>query len=94
MRFDRTSLQGVWLIEPVPARDNRGFFARTFCEQEFAEHGLEAQFVQHSTSQSRVRGTLRGMHFQCAPHAEVKVVRCLKGAVWDGPTREPARCRW
>lgn len=83
MRFDRTSLQGVWLIEPVPARDNRGFFARTFCEQEFAEHGLEAQFVQHSTSQSRVRGTLRGMHFQCAPHAEVKVVRCLKGAVWD-----------
>jgi dTDP-4-dehydrorhamnose 3,5-epimerase len=83
MHFDQAQLQGAWLIEPVPARDHRGFFARTFCVREYAEHGLTTQFVQHSTSQSRTRGTLRGMHFQRAPHGEVKVVRCLKGAIWD-----------
>ena len=83
MRFDEMTLRGVWLIQPVPARDHRGFFARTFCAQEYADHGLETRFVQHSTSQSAMRGTLRGMHFQRAPHVEVKVVRCLKGAVWD-----------
>jgi dTDP-4-dehydrorhamnose 3,5-epimerase len=83
MRFDQAKLHGAWLIEPMPARDHRGFFARTFCVQEYAERGLTTEFVQHSTSQSRTRGTLRGMHFQCAPHGEVKVVRCLKGAIWD-----------
>ncbi|MGH6895134.1 MAG: dTDP-4-dehydrorhamnose 3,5-epimerase [Geminicoccaceae bacterium] len=83
MRFDETTLCGAWLIEPEPARDHRGFFARTFCAQEFAEHGLTAGFVQHNTSQSTARGTLRGMHFQRAPHAEVKVVSCLRGAIWD-----------
>lgn len=83
MRFDEITLSGAWLIEPVPARDHRGFFARTFCVQEYADRGLTTRFVQHSTSQSAARGTLRGMHFQRAPHAEVKVVSCLKGAVWD-----------
>jgi dTDP-4-dehydrorhamnose 3,5-epimerase len=83
MRFLETDLLGAWLIEPVPARDPRGFFARTFCAQEFAAHGLTTRFVQNSTSQSETRGTLRGMHFQRAPHAEAKVVSCLKGAVWD-----------
>lgn len=83
MRFDETTLSGAWLIEPVPARDQRGFFARTFCVKEFADHELTTQFVQHSTSQSAARGTLRGMHFQRAPHGEAKVVSCLKGAVWD-----------
>jgi dTDP-4-dehydrorhamnose 3,5-epimerase len=83
MRFDATSLCGAWLIEPVPARDQRGFFARTFCAQEYAERGLTTRFVQNSTSQSVAKGTLRGMHFQRAPNAEVKVVSCLKGAVWD-----------
>jgi dTDP-4-dehydrorhamnose 3,5-epimerase len=83
MRFESTDLQGAWLIEPVPARDHRGFFARTFCTQEFADHGLTSRFVQHSRSQSAARGTLRGMHFQRAPHDEVKVVTCLKGAIWD-----------
>jgi len=83
MQFEETKLCDAWLIEPVPARDNRGFFARTFCAQEFADHGLTSRFVQHSTSQSATRGTLRGMHFQRAPHAEAKVVTCLKGAICD-----------
>jgi dTDP-4-dehydrorhamnose 3,5-epimerase len=83
MRFSGTELEGAWLIEPVPLRDERGFFARTFCAAEYAAHGLETQFVQHSTSHSTVRGTLRGMHFQREPQAEVKVVSCLKGAILD-----------
>jgi dTDP-4-dehydrorhamnose 3,5-epimerase len=83
MRFDETKLTGAWLIEPLPARDHRGSFARTFCAREFATHRLVTDFVQHSTSLSLTRGTLRGMHFQRAPHGEVKVVSCLKGALWD-----------
>ena len=83
MQFEETKLHGAWLIEPVPARDHRGFFARTFCTLEFAEHGLTTRFVQHNTSYSTAQGTLRGMHFQRAPHAEVKVVSCLRGAIWD-----------
>jgi dTDP-4-dehydrorhamnose 3,5-epimerase len=83
MRFSETELCGAWLIEPTPARDERGFFARTFCVKEFKEHGLATRFVQHNGSQSATRGTLRGMHFQRAPHSEVKVVTCLKGAIWD-----------
>jgi dTDP-4-dehydrorhamnose 3,5-epimerase len=83
MRFSKTELCGAWLIEPMPARDERGFFARTFCVKEFKEHGLTTRFVQHNASQSATRGTLRGMHFQRAPHGEVKVVTCLKGAIWD-----------
>lgn len=83
MRFSKTTLDGAWLIEPVPVRDERGFFARTFCIHEYREHGLETRFVQHSTSYSAARGTLRGMHFQREPNAEVKIVSCLKGAIWD-----------
>ena len=83
MLFTKTELEGAWLVEPTPARDARGWFARTFCVEESAAHGLETHFVQHSTSQNVQRGTLRGMHFQTAPHAEVKLVRCLKGAILD-----------
>ena len=83
MLFTKTRLEGAWLIEPEPIRDGRGWFARTFCEREFGAHGLETRFVQHSTSQNANPGTLRGMHFQTAPHAEVKLVRCLKGAILD-----------
>ena len=83
MLFTKTQLEGAWLVEPEPIRDSRGWFARTFCEREFEAHGLETRFVQHSTSQNVQRGTLRGMHFQTAPHAEVKLVRCLKGAIYD-----------
>jgi dTDP-4-dehydrorhamnose 3,5-epimerase len=83
MRFEETNLGGAWLIDLLPVRDHRGFFARTFCVQAYADHGLTTGFVQHSTSQSVARGTLRGLHFQRAPYSEVKVVRCLKGAIWD-----------
>jgi dTDP-4-dehydrorhamnose 3,5-epimerase len=83
MKFIETKLSGAWLIDPEPMRDHRGFFARTFCAREFAERGLETDFVQHSTSYSSDKGTLRGLHLQRAPYAEVKIVRCLKGAIWD-----------
>lgn len=98
MRFSKTELCGAWLIEPTPARDERGFFARTFCVKEFKEHGLTTRFVQHNASQSAKRGTLRGMHLQSAPHSEVKVVTCLKGAIWDViidlRPKSPTYCQW
>lgn len=81
--FRPTRLPGAWLVEPKPSRDHRGFFARTFCARAFAERGLVTHFVQHSTSHSSAKGTLRGMHFQLPPHGEVKVVSCMKGAIWD-----------
>jgi dTDP-4-dehydrorhamnose 3,5-epimerase len=83
MRLQETELQGAWLVESLPVWDERGFFNRVFCAQEFGERGLETRFVQHSISYTRVRGTLRGLHFQRAPHAEVKLVSCLRGAIWD-----------
>ena len=83
MRFLETKLPGARLIDLEPMCDNRGFFSRTFCVQEFAAQGLETKFVQHSLSFSAVRGTLRGMHFQTPPHDEVKVVECSKGAIFD-----------
>jgi dTDP-4-dehydrorhamnose 3,5-epimerase len=83
MRFEATNMKDAWLIHLEPARDSRGFFARTFCVDEFAKHGLETSFPQHSISSNTRRGTLRGMHFQREPHNEVKLVRCLKGAIWD-----------
>jgi dTDP-4-dehydrorhamnose 3,5-epimerase len=98
MRFIRGGLRGVWTIEPVAARDDRGFFARTFCVQEFAAHGLEANFVQHSISHSRVRGTVRGLHFQRHPHTEIKLVSCQRGKIWDVVVDlragSPTYCRW
>lgn len=98
MRFSKTGLDGAWLAEPVPARDERGFFARTFCVREYGEHGLETGFVQHSVSQSIARGTLRGLHFQREPHSEVKIVHCLKGAIWDVivdlRAASATYCRW
>ncbi len=83
MRFQETKLEGLWLIELEPVSDNRGFFVRTFCEREFVAHGLHTSFVQHSTSHTVARGSIRGMHFQRAPASEVKVVSCLKGAIYD-----------
>jgi dTDP-4-dehydrorhamnose 3,5-epimerase len=83
MRFMEAKLSGAWLIEQKPTRDHRVFFARTFCAREFAQRGLETDFVQHSTSYSSDKGSLRGLHLQRAPHAEVKIVRCMKGAIWD-----------
>jgi dTDP-4-dehydrorhamnose 3,5-epimerase len=83
MRFTPTTLEDAVLIDLEKRADPRGWFARTFCEAEFAAAGLKTRFVQHNASQNPAAGTLRGMHFQNPPHAEVKVVRCTRGAIFD-----------
>jgi dTDP-4-dehydrorhamnose 3,5-epimerase len=83
VRFAPTGLPGAWVIELDRFEDDRGFFARSFCAREFAARGLLDVFVQCNVSFNRVRGTLRGMHYQAAPHAEVKLVRCTAGAIYD-----------
>jgi dTDP-4-dehydrorhamnose 3,5-epimerase len=83
MKFAETPIAGAWLIDLEKRGDDRGFFARVFCVREFAEHGLVTQFVQVNNSLSGIQGTLRGMHYQLAPRAETKVVRCIRGAFWD-----------
>lgn len=83
MKFQPTELPGAYLVEPELVSDERGFFARTWCRQEFAERGLRDQWVQCSLSHNHRRGTLRGMHYQRAPHQEAKLVRCVRGAVYD-----------
>jgi dTDP-4-dehydrorhamnose 3,5-epimerase len=83
MRFHSTPLAGAYVIELDKREDERGFFARLFCEREFAEAGLETRFVQINNSLSRDRFTLRGMHYQLGEAAEVKLVRCVNGALWD-----------
>ncbi|HVO14890.1 MAG TPA: dTDP-4-dehydrorhamnose 3,5-epimerase [Alphaproteobacteria bacterium] len=83
MRFRETTLPGVWLIEPEPMADERGHFARAWCARELQAQGLEGVFVQSSVSYNRRRGTLRGLHYQAAPHGEAKLVRCIQGAVFD-----------
>jgi len=83
MRFEALALNGAFLIAPERHEDQRGWFARTFCRDEFMAHGLVGDFVQCSASFNARRGTLRGMHFQRPPHAETKLVRCTRGAVHD-----------
>ena len=83
MRFEETDIEGVLTIKPERRVDERGYFARMFCERELGERGLVASMRQVNTAVSTRRGTLRGMHFQLRPHAEVKIVRCLRGAVFD-----------
>ncbi len=83
MRFLETRLEGSFVIELEPHRDERGFFARTFCAREFAERGLEPGVAQCNLSYNHLRGTLRGLHLQVAPAAETKLVRCVRGAVYD-----------
>lgn len=83
MRFIPTPLQGAYVIEPETIVDERGFFARTWCEHEFADHGLNPNLVQCNISYNKVRGTLRGMHYQRAPHVEAKLVRCTQGGIYD-----------
>ena len=83
MRFVPTGLEGAWLIESEAATDERGVFARTFCEREFAAHGIVFRVVQCSTSYNKRRGTLRGMHYQAGEAAEDKLVRCTAGAIHD-----------
>jgi len=83
MRFHETRIPGVFELEIEPIADERGFFARTFCAREFEQHGLEPRLVQASFSFSPRRGTLRGMHFQAPPHGEAKLVRCIRGRIFD-----------
>jgi dTDP-4-dehydrorhamnose 3,5-epimerase len=83
MKFHPTSLGGAYLIELEKRGDERGFFARYFCEREFAAAGLETRYVQINDSLSARKGTLRGLHYQLPPSSEVKVVRCVRGAFWD-----------
>ncbi|GGK29271.1 dTDP-4-dehydrorhamnose 3,5-epimerase [Salinarimonas ramus] len=98
MRFSETPLAGAFLIEPEPIADPRGFFARTVDREAFAAHGLDADFVQASVSFNARAGTLRGLHFQRAPHAEDKLVRVTAGAILDVIVdmrpRSPTRWRW
>lgn len=83
MKFVETALPGAYIIEMEPLRDERGFFARSFCREEFAAHGLNPDLVQCSVSFNDKRGTLRGMHWQAKPHEEAKLVRCTMGAIHD-----------
>lgn len=76
-------IAGVYLVEPERHCDERGFFARTWCREEFARAGLNADWVQCNVSFNTKRGTLRGLHYQAAPHEEVKLVRCTQGAIYD-----------
>lgn len=83
MIFTETALDGVWVIELEKRGDDRGFFARVFDDDEFGEHGLVTHWVNVNDSLSAQRGTLRGMHYQLPPAAEVKLVRCIRGAFFD-----------
>lgn len=83
MQFEKTSLAGVRLVHLNAFEDERGMFARTFCQREFAEEGLETQFVQANLAQTINAGTVRGLHYQSAPHEEVKIIRCINGGIYD-----------
>jgi len=83
MIFTETKLKGLYIIEIEPVSDERGFFARALCKNEFEKHGLCADFVQHNISNNISKGTVRGLHYQLHPHEEIKVVRCLRGVIFD-----------
>ena len=83
MKFISTPLSGSYLIDLEIKSDERGFFARYFCEKEFEINGLNTKWVQINNSHSNVKGTLRGLHFQNRPKSEIKLVRCIQGAIWD-----------
>lgn len=98
MIFTSAPLEGAFLIDPERHADERGFLARTFCEREFAEHGAPMRVVQSSAIQSPRRDTLRGLHFQEAPHREIKLVRCTRGSIFlvmvDLREGSPTRNEW
>ncbi len=83
MIFTKTNVEGAYIVRPEKHTDARGFFARIWCQDEFSKHGLKTNLLQANVSRSTQRGTLRGMHYQMAPYAETKLVRCTKGAVYD-----------
>jgi dTDP-4-dehydrorhamnose 3,5-epimerase len=83
MRFLPASLDGAFVLELEKQEDERGFFARTYCAREFADHDLVCSFVQCNLSFNNTRGTVRGMHYQKPPHSESKLVRCIRGSIYD-----------
>lgn len=98
MIFTETALKGSFVIDPEAVRDERGMFARTWCQKEFEAQGLKVTWVQSSISVNNRKGTMRGMHYQAAPHEESKLVRCTRGEIYDvivdlRPT-SPTYCRY
>ena len=83
MIFTETKLKGAFLIDPEPVKDERGMFARIWCQKECEAKGLKATWVQNNLSVNNRKGTMRGMHYQVAPHEEVKLVQCTMGAIYD-----------
>ena len=83
MKFSETQLKGAYFIEIEKLSDDRGFFARSWCQKEFEDHGLESGFVQANVSYNLKKGTIRGMHYQIAPYQECKLIRCTRGAIYD-----------
>jgi dTDP-4-dehydrorhamnose 3,5-epimerase len=83
MIFNETKIKGVYIIEPELLTDERGFFARSFCKEEFQKHGLDTDIVQCNISYNKKKGTHRGMHYQVPPFEEVKIVSCTKGSIYD-----------
>ncbi len=83
MIFTETTLKGAFIIEIKKLEDERGFFGRSFCRKEMEEHGLNPEIVQANTSLSHKKGSFRGMHFQVAPYEETKLIRCVRGAIYD-----------
>lgn len=83
MIFTEAELEGAFVIDIQMLEDERGFFARTFCQREFQEHGLNPNLAQCNISFNKMKGTLRGMHFQATPHQEAKLIRCTQGAIHD-----------
>lgn len=98
MRFAETPLPGAWVIEPDLLGDERGWFARTFDVEEFQARGMDPAVVQCNASFNAHRDTVRGMHYQARPHGESKLVRCVRGAIFDVAIdlrpESPAYCRW
>lgn len=83
MKFLETKLKDAWIIDIDEISDERGFFARTWCQKEFEAHGLTPRLAQANLSHNNKKGTLRGLHYQVAPHEETKLVRCTRGALYD-----------
>jgi dTDP-4-dehydrorhamnose 3,5-epimerase len=83
MKFTETKLKGAFVVEIEKLSDDRGFFARSWCQKEFEAHGLSSEVVQANVSYNRKKGTIRGMHYQIAPYQECKLVRCTRGAIYD-----------
>lgn len=98
MVFTKTKLKGAYIIELEPLKDERGFFARTFCQNDFKKNGLNPRIAQCNISFNQKKGTLRGMHYQVAPYEEAKLVSCTRGSIYDVivdlRSDSPTYCKW